>query len=147
MLRLNVRDVTRRLTRVNSDGLIVLGGSDTKRFVANWQAMGEVKKLKLDKLSDDLVGDTIIWGSYPGHVSLTVAIILILCLVAVVVYVVILLYKKQEITAPTLCMKRSIRSEISVESPATVSHVTQTGDATATVSLPDAWRSAPVDEN
>ena len=108
MLRLNVRDVTRRLTRVNSDGLIVLGGSDTKRFVANWQAMGEVKNIKLDKLSDDLVCNTIIWGSYPGHVSWTVAIILILCLVAV--YVVILLYKKQEITAPTLCMKRSIRS-------------------------------------
>ena len=62
MLRLNVRDVTRRLTRVNSDGLIVLGGSDTKRFVANWQAMSEVKNIKLDKLSDDLVGDTIIWG-------------------------------------------------------------------------------------
>ena len=147
MLRLNVRDVTRRLTRVNSDGLIVLGGSDTKRFVANWQAMGEVKNVTLDKLFDDLVGDTIIWGSYPGHVSWTVAIILILCLVAVVVYVVILLYKKQEITAPTLCMKRSIRSEIGVESPATVSHVTQTGDATATVSLPDRWRSASVDEN
>ena len=147
MLRLNVRDVTRRLTRVNSDGLIVLGGSDTKRFVANWQAMGEVKNITLDKLFDDLVGDTIIWGSYPGHVSWTVAIILILCLVAVVVYVIILLYKKQEITAPTLCMKRSIRSEIGVESPATVSHVTQTGDATATVSLPDAWRSASVDEN
>ena len=110
MLRLNVRDVTRTLTRVNSDGLIVLGGSDTKRIVANWQAMGEVKNIKLDKLSYDLVGDTIIWGSYPGHVSWTVAILLILCLVAVVVYVVILLYKKQEITAPTLCMKRSIRS-------------------------------------
>ena len=147
MLRLNVRDVTRRLTRVNSDGLIVLGGSDTKRFAANWQAMGEVKNVTLDKLFDDLVGDTIIWGSYPGHVSWTVAIILILYLVAVVVYVVILLYKKQEITAPTLCMKRSIRSEIGVESPATVMHVTQTGDATATVSLPDAWRSASVDEN
>ena len=146
MLRQNVRDVTRRLTRVNSDGLIVLGGSDTKRFVANWQSMGEVKNIKLDKLSGDLVGDTIIWGSYPGHVSWTVAIILILCLVAVVVYMVILLYKKQDITAPTLCMKRSIRSEISVESTATVSHVTQTGDATATVSLPDAWRSASVDE-
>ena len=64
-----------------------------------WDSLGEINDIQLDALPNN-DNDFIAWGSYSGHVSWTVAIIVI-ALAAILIYIIYILYRNKLITPTT----------------------------------------------
>ena len=108
-----------------------------------WDALGEINDIKLDALPINN-NDELTWDDYSGHVSWTVAFIVI-ALVAVVSYIIFLLYRRNLII-PVMKRDQSCVTDTDDTPPAVVSQATPRQSVlfsghTGLVSLPTDWHS------